>query len=111
MFNWTPNNFSSYKIGVPEKGTYKVLLDTSLAKYGGDKSRKDNAYKTKSQPIHGYEQNIDLKLHGLSALFLQKVKAPAKSVKKAKTLDEPTKKVTEKSKYEKAAKTASKAKK
>lgn len=111
VFNWTPNNFSSYKIGVPEKGTYKVLLDTSLAKYGGDKSRKDNAYKTKSQPIHGYEQNIDLKLHGLSALFLQKVKAPAKSLKKAKTLDEPTKKVTEKSKHEKAAKTASKAKK
>lgn len=111
VFNWTPNNFSSYKIGVPEKGTYKVLLDTSLAKYGGDKSRKDNAYKTKAQPIHGYEQNIDLKLHGLSALFLQKVKAPAKSVKKAKTLDEPTKKVTEKSKHKKAAKTASKAKK
>lgn len=111
VFNWTPNNFSSYKIGVPEKGTYKVLLDTSLAKYGGDKSRKDNAYKTKAQPIHGYEQNIDLKLHGLSALFLQKVKAPAKSVKKAKTPDEPTKKVTEKSKHEKAAKTASKAKK
>lgn len=111
VFNWTPNNFSSYKIGVPEKGTYKVLLDTSLAKYGGDKSRKDNAYKTKAQPIHGYEQNIDLKLHGLSALFLQKVKAPAKSVKKAKTLDEPTKKVMEKSKHEKAAKTASKAKK
>lgn len=111
VFNWTPNNFSSYKIGVPEKGTYKVLLDTSLAKYGGDKSRKDNAYKTKAQPIHGYEQNIDLKLHGLSALFLQKVKAPAKSVKKSKTPDEPTKKVTEKSKHEKAAKTASKAKK
>ena len=110
VFNWTPNNFSSYKIGVPEKGTYKVLLDTSLAKYGGDKSRKDNAYKTKAQPIHGYEQNIDLKLHGLSALFLQKVKAPAKSVKKAKTLDKPIKKVTEKSKHEKAAKTASKAK-
>ena len=111
VFNWTPNNFSSYKIGVPEKGTYKVLLDTSLAKYGGDKSRKDNAYKTKAQPIHGYEQNIDLKLHGLSALFLQKVKAPAKSVKKAKTLDKPTKKVTEKSNHEKAEKTASKAKK
>lgn len=111
VFNWTPNNFSSYKIGVPEKGTYKVLLDTSLAKYGGDKSRKDNAYRTKAQPIHGYEQNIDLKLHGLSALFLQKVKAPAKSVKKAKTLDKPIKKVTEKSKHEKAAKTASKAKK
>lgn len=111
VFNWTPNNFSSYKIGVPEKGTYKVLLDTSLAKYGGDKSRKDNAYKTKAQPIHGYEQNIDLKLHGLSALFLQKVKVPAKSVKKAKTLDKPIKKVTEKSKHEKAAKTASKAKK
>lgn len=111
VFNWTPNNFSSYKIGVPEKGTYKVLLDTSLAKYGGNKSRKDNAYKTKAQPIHGYEQNIDLKLHGLSALFLQKVKAPAKSVKKAKTLDKPTKKVTEKSKHQKAAKTASKAKK
>ena len=111
VFNWTPNNFDSYKIGVPEKGTYKVLLDTSLVKYGGDKSRKDNAYKTKAQPIHGYEQNIDLKLHGLSALFLQKVKAPAKSVKKAKTLAEPTEKITKKSKPDKAAKTVSKAKK
>ena len=80
VFNWTPNNFSSYRIGVPEKGTYKVLLDTSLEKYGGDKAKKDNSYRTKDKPIHGYDQFIDLKLHGLSALFLQRNEPKPKKV-------------------------------
>ena len=78
VFNWTPNNFDSYRIGVPEKGSYKVLLDTSLEKYGGNKSKKNNAFRTKAHAIHGYEQCIDLKLHGLSAVFLQKTDSAKK---------------------------------
>lgn len=82
VFNWTPNNFDSYRIGVPEKGSYKVLIDTSFEKYGGNKSKKNNAFRTKAHAIHGYEQCIDLKLHGLSAVFLQKTD----SAKKEKAL-------------------------
>lgn len=74
VFNWTPNNFMSYKIGVPEKGTYKVIFDTALAKFGGDKSRLSGTYKSKEANIHGFENSIDLKLHGLSAIYLQKTK-------------------------------------
>jgi 1,4-alpha-glucan branching enzyme len=73
VFNWTPNGFDSYKIGVPQEGTYKVVLDTSLQKYGGDKARMSGTYKTKKEKIHNHEQCIDLKLHGLSAVYLKKV--------------------------------------
>ena len=73
VFNWTPNGFASYKIGVPEKGRYKTVFDTSLARYGGDKARLAGIYKTIDEPIHGLPQHIDLKLHGLSAVYLKKV--------------------------------------
>ena len=95
VFNWTPNSFESYRIGVPEKGSYKVLLDTSLEKYGGDKPKVDRSYRTKAKNIHGYEQYIDLKLHGLSALFLKKTPEKPKI--------EPTKKTEKKAEPKKSA--------
>lgn len=92
VFNWTPNNFDSYKIGVPADGTYKVVFDSSLAKYGGDKPRLAPAYKSKKEQIHGYDNCIDIKLHGLSAMYLKK-QAP-----KAKKPDAKSKANTKKSK-------------
>ncbi|WP_455493785.1 1,4-alpha-glucan branching protein GlgB [Eubacterium sp.] len=83
VFNWTPNSFDSYRIGVPKNGTYKVVFDTSLEKFGGDKHRMSGSYKSKKGSIHGYEQHIDLKLHGLSAMFLKKT-ADKQSAKKDK---------------------------
>ena len=32
VFNFTPNDHEDYRIGVPEKGTYKVVMDTALKK-------------------------------------------------------------------------------
>jgi len=72
VFNWTPNSFQSYRIGVPEKGTYKVVMDTSLERFGGDKKRLSGTYHTESVPIHSLPQSIDLQLHGLSAVYLKK---------------------------------------
>ena len=87
IFNWTPNNFDSYKIGVPSNGTYKVVFDTALKKYGGDKPKLSGTYKAKKGDFHGFEQYIDLKLHGLSAMYLQKVKTKEKGKdEKAKNL-------------------------
>ncbi|MCD7797300.1 MAG: 1,4-alpha-glucan branching protein GlgB [Clostridiales bacterium] len=84
VFNFTPNNFDEYRIGVPESGTYKVVLDTSLAKYGGEKSHLSGTYKTKNKPMHGLEQSISLKLGGLSALYLEKYDKDDKKDKAAK---------------------------
>lgn len=78
VFNFTPNSFSEYRIGVPEKASYKVVLDTSLEKFGGSKARLSGTYKAKNFAIHGFEQSIALKLNGLSALYLEKVQ-PKKS--------------------------------
>ncbi|MCM1285030.1 MAG: 1,4-alpha-glucan branching protein GlgB [Acetobacter sp.] len=72
VFNFTPNNFEEYRIGVPENCTYKVVLDTSLAKYGGEKPRLSGTYKAKPIAMHSYEQSIGLKLNGLSAIYLEK---------------------------------------
>ena len=95
VFNWTPNSFDSYRIGVPKNGTYKVVFDTSLEKFGGDKHRMSGSYKSKKGNIHGYEQYIDLKLHGLSAIFLKKTadKQPAKKDKPQKAEKEVAKPV------------------
>lgn len=73
VFNWTPNGFESYRIGVPEAGKYKVIFDTTLQRFGGDKPRLSGTYRSEKEGCHGFENSIDLKLHGLSAIYLQKV--------------------------------------
>lgn len=81
VFNFTPNSFDEYRIGVPEYATYSVVMDTSLEKYGGTKPRMSGTYKAKKQPMHGLDQSIGLKLNGLSALFLEKKEIKIKKKK------------------------------
>jgi 1,4-alpha-glucan branching enzyme len=87
VFNFTPNTLKDYKIGVPEKGTYKVILDTSLAKYGGSKARLSGTYKSKDVTMHGLDQSISITLNGLSGLYLEKVedKKPKTNTKNTKS--------------------------
>ena len=75
IFNFTPNSFKDYKIGVPENATYKVVMDTSLEKYGGTKARMSGTYKAKKLPMHNLDYSIGVKLNGLSALYLEKKKS------------------------------------
>lgn len=72
IFNFTPNSFNEYKIGVPENATYKVVMDTSLEKYGGNKPRISGTYKAKKIPMHSLDYSIGVKLNGLSAIYLVK---------------------------------------
>lgn len=95
VFNWTPNNFDSYKIGVPEKGTYKVVMDTSLEKYGGTKTRLSGTYKTTNKPMHDQEQSIDIKLNGLSAIYIEKVEEKKKQKKICKSIKNNTESSTQ----------------
>lgn len=72
IFNFTPVEHEEYRIGVPDKGTYKVIFDSNLKKYGGGKARLSGTYKSAKKPMHGFEQSIRIKLGGLNALFLEK---------------------------------------
>lgn len=82
VFNFTPVEHEEYRIGVPEKGSYKVIFDSSLKKYGGNKAKLSGTYKTAKKPMHGFEQSIGIKLGGLNAIFLEKA---ATSEKKTNT--------------------------
>jgi 1,4-alpha-glucan branching enzyme len=79
VFNFTPNSFDEYRIGVPAAGSYKVIFDSSLEKFGGKKPRLSGTYKSKPEALHGYENSIGLKLGGLSALYLEKTDSAKKS--------------------------------
>ncbi len=72
IFNFTPVEHEEYRIGVPDKATYKVIFDSNLKKYGGGKARLSGTYKSAKKPMHGFEQSIGIKLGGLNALFLEK---------------------------------------
>ena len=115
IFNFTPNSFDEYRIGVPSEGSYKVVLDTSLEKYGGSTIAKHPAYKTRKKAMHGFEQSIGLKLSGLSAIYLEKAskktskpknKAASEKAKKVKKAEPQVKK--EAAKPDEKAKTADK---
>lgn len=74
VFNFTPNEHKEYRIGVPEAGTYKVIFDSNLKKYGGNESRLSGTYKASKKPMHNFDYSIGLKIGGLNAIFIEKSK-------------------------------------
>ncbi|WP_235299611.1 1,4-alpha-glucan branching protein GlgB [Portibacter marinus] len=72
--NFTPNVLHGYKIGVPGKGKYKVLLNTDSVKYGGSGSSKKRVYSTIAEKSHGREYSLEMSLAPLGTVILKKEK-------------------------------------
>jgi len=81
--NFVPVEKEGYRIGVPRAGTYKVLIDTNDAKYGGALTGKMPSYKSEKTPMHGQEQSIALDLAPMSAVWLSVPKKPKPKSKEA----------------------------
>lgn len=71
--NFTPNIISNYRIGVPENGKYKLLMNTDDVKYGGSGSSKKKVYNSKAQESHGKENSLEITLAPLGTVILKKV--------------------------------------
>ncbi len=69
--NFTPQNHSNYRIGVPIDGFYEEIFNTDSNKYGGSNLGNMGGKATDSYNIHGYENSIDLCLPPLSVLVLK----------------------------------------
>ena len=69
--NFTPQNHSNYKIGVPVKGFYEEIFNTDASQYGGSNLGNMGGKSTESYNIHSYENSIDLCLPPLSVLVLK----------------------------------------
>ncbi len=69
--NFTPQNHSNYRIGVPVDGFYEEIFNTDASQYGGSNLGNMGGKSTDSYNIHSYENSIDLCLPPLSVLVLK----------------------------------------
>ncbi len=76
--NFTPVYRDDYRVGVPEKGTYRVVLNTDSEEFGGWGAKTQKSYTSKPIPMHSFEQSISLKLPGMSVVYLKKQGKKAK---------------------------------
>ena len=104
--NFVPVGRSTYSFGVPYKGTYTEVFNST--------SHDGSAYlngsiKSQEVPMHGYEQSISVEIPAFSVMYFKCKKAP---VRKKKTSDaSDSKKTAVAKKTAKSSKTSKTAKK
>jgi 1,4-alpha-glucan branching enzyme len=69
--NLTPLVRESYRLGVPEEGTYRTLLNTDEEQYGGS-GVGTGSFVSNNHSQHGRPFSIELTLPPLATLFLEK---------------------------------------
>lgn len=70
IFNFTPTYRAKYRIGVLEKGIYKVLMNSEHRWYGGLVAR-NTPYYTVNHYAHNRKQAIEVDIPGYSAMFIK----------------------------------------
>jgi 1,4-alpha-glucan branching enzyme len=72
IFNWTPVVRRGYRVGVPEPGYYKELLNSDAWYFGGGNVGNEGGVNSEPIPAHGHKQSLNLTLPPLSGVFLKK---------------------------------------
>ena len=62
IMNMTPMTWENYTIGVPAKGKYKLLLNSSEERFGGNGSKLPAVIDAKKEPANGKEYSISMDL-------------------------------------------------
>jgi 1,4-alpha-glucan branching enzyme len=68
--NLTPVPRGHYRVGVPVAGTYRVVLSTDDARFGGSGYAAPVEYHTEGVPFHGRQQSLLMTLAPLAAVVL-----------------------------------------
>ncbi len=70
----TPSPVPAYRLGVPEAGTYKVVLNTDSSYYwGSDYDMGGLTFHSEETAIHGQSHSIVINLPPLSTVFIKRV--------------------------------------
>lgn len=72
--NFTNVERTEYRIGVPAKGSYKVVFNSDDVAFGGDGRGDTEPLKTEGIIMHGFEQSLSLTLPPLSTIYLKKTR-------------------------------------
>ncbi|MGH7665559.1 MAG: 1,4-alpha-glucan branching protein GlgB [Gemmatimonadaceae bacterium] len=70
VLNMTPIPREHYRIGVPEGGTYHLLLSSDDEAYGGGGIAPSRCFETEAAPFHGFPQSVQLTLPPLGAVVI-----------------------------------------
>lgn len=68
--NFVPVERRDYKIGVPNKGRYKLIFNTDAVEFGGT-GVTEKSFKTSHYSMHGFDESISMTLAPLSVIYLQ----------------------------------------
>ena len=71
VLNWTPIVRQNYRIGVPEPGFYRELINSDATPYGGANVGNAGGLEADAVPKHGHPYSLDLTLPPLGALILK----------------------------------------
>ena len=69
--NFVPVRREKYRIGVPQKGSYKIVFNTDDKAFGGEGLVEKKSYRATAKEMHGFDYSIELDLAPLSAIYLE----------------------------------------
>ncbi len=72
--NFTPNVHKRYRIGVPNKSSWKEIFNSDSKKYWGSDIGNRSLLKSVQEPSHGREHSIELVLPPLACIILKEKK-------------------------------------
>ncbi|HTY26168.1 MAG TPA: 1,4-alpha-glucan branching protein GlgB [Desulfomonilaceae bacterium] len=71
--NFTPVVRKDYRVGVPEPGMFREVINSDSEYYGGSNVGNGEIISTISGPQHGYDQYLNLVLPPLACIILRKM--------------------------------------
>ncbi|MBV8894123.1 MAG: alpha amylase C-terminal domain-containing protein [Acidobacteria bacterium] len=74
--NFTPVPRNDYRLGVPEAGTWRALLNTDAACYGGSDFNSGGEARAEPVPWRDWPASLALALPPLATLILRLDEAP-----------------------------------
>lgn len=74
--NLTPSPRSDYRIGVPQPGFYREILNSDAEWYGGSGTGNQGGVYSTETPSHGFEQSISVYLPPLAIVAFRPVPVP-----------------------------------
>ena len=93
--NFVPVERNDYKIGVPFEGEYKLVFNSDAVEFGGEGITSE-LMKSKSYPMHGFDDSISLYLKPYPYQKPKSMLIPDKEDKKRKKTTGKKKKITDK---------------
>ena len=69
--NFTPVAREDYRVGVPELKSYKLVLNSDDAEFGGSGAKRPKTYKAKAAECDGKPYSIGYKLPGYGVAVFQ----------------------------------------